>query len=383
MAQVQVTMPKMGESITEGTVIVWHKQPGDAIELDETLLEIGTDKVDTEVPSPAAGTLVEILVEEGDTVEVDTAIAVIETDADAVDLSGDGSSSVQPAAQESEPEVEMQAPEPEHAHGDSEAENLAQAMSGTAVHEAPAESAATGEVQDVVMPKMGESITEGTVIVWHKQPGDAIELDETLLEIGTDKVDTEVPSPAAGTLVEILVEEGDTVEVGSVIARIGVGEGASVPQPAASSPAPSTAPAQSDPPKAPADAPSAPAYAPISGQTGDDQQSGDGSPITRTSDDGRFLAPRSLDRREGRPVDGRTQPRPGQRPRRTRRQGRPDGLPRNEEQQCTAPARTAQRPDTGSVARAPAAVAPVDAGSCARRLQLRRPSRSGRDGPHA
>ncbi len=227
MAQVQVTMPKMGESITEGTVIVWHKQPGDAIELDETLLEIGTDKVDTEVPSPAAGTLVEILVQEGDTVEVDTAIAVIETDADAVDLSGGGSSEVQPGAQESEPEVEVQAPEPEHAHGDVEAENLAQAMSGTAIHDAPADSAATGEVQDVVMPKMGESITEGTVIVWHKQPGDAIELDETLLEIGTDKVDTEVPSPAAGTLVEILVQEGDTVEVGSVIARIGVGEGAS------------------------------------------------------------------------------------------------------------------------------------------------------------
>lgn len=199
MAKVEVTMPKMGESITEGTVIVWHKQPGDEVELDETLLEIGTDKVDTEVPSPAAGVLGEILVEEGATVEVGTVIATIETEAEAAGVEPEEA----PPAEEAAAEVEAPAEEvPEPTAGDGAA-------------------AGGGEAIDVVMPKMGESITEGTIIAWYKQPGDTIEVDETILEIGTDKVDTEVPSPAAGVLQEILVEEGETVEVGTVIARIG------------------------------------------------------------------------------------------------------------------------------------------------------------------
>ena len=177
MAKIEVPMPKMGESITEGTVIVWHKQVGDQVELDETLLEIGTDKVDTEVPAAASGIVTEILAEEGDTVPVGTVIAIISTD---------------------EPATIPAASRPAQ----------------TAPSAAPV---STADVP-VVMPKMGESITEGTVIVWHKQVGDQVELDEILLEIGTDKVDTEVPSPSAGVLKQILVEEGETVEVGTTIA---------------------------------------------------------------------------------------------------------------------------------------------------------------------
>ena len=196
-------MPQMGESITEGTVIVWLKKPGETVELDEPLLEIGTDKVDTEVPSPAAGVLQEIVVPEGETVDVGVTIAFLETEVEAI--SDAGGDSVTPDA----------APAPAVIESPQE-----EASAPTAT---PPPPSASGEKIVVVMPKMGESITEGTVIAWHKQVGEEIDLDETLLEIGTDKVDTEVPSPAAGVLLEILVPEGDTVDVGTEIAVIGQG----------------------------------------------------------------------------------------------------------------------------------------------------------------
>ena len=285
MATVEITMPKMGESITEGTVIAWHKQPGEAVELDETLLEIGTDKVDTEVPSPAAGVLKAILVEEGATVDVGTAIAVIETEAEAV-------VEAEPVAA---PPAEA-APEPE-AVAEPEPEAAPQ------VEPAPvAAPAGAGEIE-VVMPKMGESITEGTVIAWHKQPGEAVELDETLLEIGTDKVDTEVPSPAAGVLKAILVEEGATVDVGTAIAVIETDAEAGavvqpVPQPAApdATPVPSGDGAQRQP--------VAEAQA-VSQPTGDGAVAAprpeEAGEIARHSADGRFLSPlvRSIARAEG------------------------------------------------------------------------------------
>ncbi len=173
MTTIDVLMPKMGESITEGTVIAWYKKVGDPVALDEVLLEIGTDKVDTEIPAAASGVLEEILVEAGTTVETGTPIARIRT-----------------AAAVPEPEDE--------------------------------DSATT---VPVVMPKMGESITEGTVNRWHKQVGDAVGLDETLLEISTDKVDTDVPSPAAGTLTSIRVSEGETADVGAVLGVITAGGG--------------------------------------------------------------------------------------------------------------------------------------------------------------
>ncbi len=267
MSKVEVRMPKMGESITEGTVIEWLKQPGDAIEMDEPLLEIGTDKVDTEVPSPAEGVLVEILVKAGDTVDVGTVIAVVDTDGDAATAS---------AEPEPEPEPEQQAaPEPEP-------EPEPQQES------APAPKSGNGGARiEVLMPKMGESIMEGTVISWAKSVGDSIELDETLLEIATDKVDTEVPSPAAGIVQEILVPEGDTVDVGTLIAVIGSGSQPEQPQ------AKPQAPTESRPQAQPqASAESQPqAQAPAS-ETG---------PIPRTGPDGQFYSPlvRSIAETEG------------------------------------------------------------------------------------
>jgi len=213
MARVEVEMPQMGESVMEGTVIEWSKKVGDQVEEDETLLEIATDKVDTEVPSPQAGTLIEILAEEGDTIEVGQAIAVIETDADAVDLSESGG---QAAAQEEAPEQTDETK--------AEPEPVAAEVSDNS---GSAEADAEGERIEVQMPKMGESVMEGTVIEWTKKVGDQVEEDETLLEISTDKVDTEVPSPQAGTLVEILAEEGETIEVGQTIAVIATGKAAS------------------------------------------------------------------------------------------------------------------------------------------------------------
>ncbi|WP_445665410.1 2-oxoglutarate dehydrogenase, E2 component, dihydrolipoamide succinyltransferase [Fodinibius sp. AD559] len=216
MARVEVEMPQMGESVMEGTVIEWAKAVGDKVEEDETLLEIATDKVDTEVPSPQAGILIEMLAEEGDTIEVGQAIAVIETDPDAADTSDSGSG----AAEEAEVQEQAEESEEEPQQEEVVAEESSEEPSG-------GDSDEEGERIEVQMPQMGESVMEGTVIEWAKSVGDEVEEDETLLEISTDKVDTEVPSPQAGTLVEILVEEGDTVEVGQTIAIIATGKAAS------------------------------------------------------------------------------------------------------------------------------------------------------------
>ncbi|NBB75875.1 MAG: 2-oxoglutarate dehydrogenase, E2 component, dihydrolipoamide succinyltransferase, partial [Bacteroidetes bacterium] len=216
MAKVEVVMPQMGESVMEGTVIEWAKQVGDKVEVDETLLEIATDKVDTEVPSPEAGVLVEILVEADETVEVGQPIAIIDTDGDASatasDDSGDDEQEESSAEEATEEVEEKTAPEA------SETETESDSGSGGSDEDRRIE---------VVMPQMGESVMEGEVIEWLKSVGDTVEVDEPLLEIATDKVDTEVPSPEGGTLVEILVEAGDTVEVGQPIAIIGTGKAAS------------------------------------------------------------------------------------------------------------------------------------------------------------
>ena len=291
MARVDVVMPKMGESVMEGTVLEWKKQVGDLIELDETLLEISTDKVDSEVPSPSGGRLVEVLAEEGDTVDVGAPIAVIETDVDApAGGSGDGAAPVEAAPAEPAPAAQ-EAPA---------AAAPAQQEAPAAVAAPPA-PAAGGATVDVVMPKMGESVMEGTVLEWKKQVGDLIELDETLLEISTDKVDSEVPSPSAGVLAEILVEEGDTVDVGAPIARIATGAGAAAPAPAPSGGAPSGG--------APAPAEKSYGMAGQSAQGGAElaepaqqgEPSGDGGPVKRRGDDGRFYSPlvRSIAEKEG------------------------------------------------------------------------------------
>lgn len=189
-----VEMPELGESVTEGTITTWLKEVGDTVEVDEPLLEVSTDKVDTEIPSPVAGVLIKVLAEEDDTVEVGDIICEI------------GEEGEEPA--DSANEKEEKAEEKEEPKQEEKAE-------------APKKSSGSGSASDVTMPELGESVTEGTITTWLKEVGDEVEVDEPLLEVSTDKVDTEIPSPVAGTLVEILAEEDDTVEVGDVIARIG------------------------------------------------------------------------------------------------------------------------------------------------------------------
>ncbi|HEX8287916.1 MAG TPA: 2-oxoglutarate dehydrogenase, E2 component, dihydrolipoamide succinyltransferase [Pyrinomonadaceae bacterium] len=228
---VEVVMPQMGESITEGTISKWLKSVGDKIERDEPILEISTDKVDAEVPSPGAGVLLEIRSQEGETVEVGTVVAVIGAEGEAA---ADNSTSAQAAAGAEASKVKEASP----VAGESNDLPVVE-QSQAAVASSPAEtstspansgssaaSASSENSTEVVMPQMGESITEGTVSKWLKSVGDKIEKDEPLLEISTDKVDAEVPSPAAGVLLEIRAQEGETVEVGSIVALVGA-EGAS------------------------------------------------------------------------------------------------------------------------------------------------------------
>ncbi len=225
-----VQMPALGESVTEGTVTRWLKQEGDTVELDEPLLEVSTDKVDTEIPSPAAGVLTKIVAHEDDTVEIGGELAVIGDTAE----STDGGSAPQPVAApapEPQPEPEAQ-PAPEEPQPQAEPEPAA----------APAASGqdATGTSHPVLMPELGESVTEGTVTRWLKKVGDSVDVDEPLVEVSTDKVDTEIPSPVAGTLISITAEEDVTVSVGGELARIGTGAGAPAATPA---PAPQAPPA--------------------------------------------------------------------------------------------------------------------------------------------
>jgi pyruvate dehydrogenase E2 component (dihydrolipoamide acetyltransferase) len=242
---VEVVMPQMGESITEGTVSKWLKAVGDKIEKDEPILEISTDKVDAEVPAPGAGVLLEIRVPEGETVEVGSVVAVIgEEGAQAVSSEPSAVSGQQeaPKAEEPAPVVEEPKAEPVAAqanaaetagrsYDEQRPEAKEEAQTSTATASATPQTNPKSEIQnpksvEVVMPQMGESITEGTVSKWLKAVGDTIEKDEPLLEISTDKVDAEVPSPSAGKLLEIRVQEGETVEVGAIVALVGA-EGAS------------------------------------------------------------------------------------------------------------------------------------------------------------
>jgi pyruvate dehydrogenase E2 component (dihydrolipoamide acetyltransferase) len=232
-----VQMPALGESVTEGTVTRWLKQEGDTVELDEPLLEVSTDKVDTEIPSPAAGVLTKIVAHEDDTVEIGGELAVIGDAAEGTD--GDGAA--QPAAAPApEPQPEPQAqPAPQEPQPHAEPEPAA----------APAASGqdTSGASHPVLMPELGESVTEGTVTRWLKKVGDFVDVDEPLVEVSTDKVDTEIPSPVAGTLISITAEEDVTVSVGGELARIGTGASAPGATPA---PEPQAPPAPRPEPEA-------------------------------------------------------------------------------------------------------------------------------------
>ncbi|PCE13926.1 dihydrolipoamide acetyltransferase [Microbacterium sp. SZ1] len=228
-----VVLPALGESVTEGTVTRWLKQVGDTVQADEGLLEISTDKVDTEIPSPVTGVIEEILVAEDETVEVGALLARI----------GDGSSSA-PAADAPETAAPAAETTPEPADASVGAQAEAPAAEAASAEAAPAATPA-GDAKDIVLPELGESVTEGTVTRWLKQVGDNVEVDEALLEISTDKVDTEIPSPVAGVLQEIVAAEDETVAVGAVLARVGSG---AAPAPAESAPA---APQAAQPSEAP------------------------------------------------------------------------------------------------------------------------------------
>ena len=227
----RVAMPALGESVTEGTVTRWLKNVGDTVEVDEPLLEVSTDKVDTEIPSPVAGTIQEILVEEDETVEVGADLAVI-GDGDAPAASDSGDDSAQEEAPAEEPAAEEPAAE-EPAAEEAPAEEPEEAPAAETPAEAPAAESSpsdSGDGTTVAMPALGESVTEGTVSRWLKAEGDTVEVDEPLLEVSTDKVDTEIPSPVAGTLTKILVQEDETVEVGADLAIVGgSGGGAAAP----------------------------------------------------------------------------------------------------------------------------------------------------------
>jgi 2-oxoglutarate dehydrogenase E2 component (dihydrolipoamide succinyltransferase) len=268
-----VQMPALGESVTEGTVTRWLKAEGDTVAVDEPLLEVSTDKVDTEIPSPAAGVLVKIVAAEDDVVEIGGELAVIGEAGEAAPAApAPAAEPAAPAAAAPEP---APAPEPEPAPEPAAA--------------APAPSGGASGTP-VVMPALGESVTEGTVTNWLKEVGDAVAVDEPLLEVSTDKVDTEIPSPVAGTLLEITAHTDDVVEVGGTLAIIGSGSPAAAPAPApaptpAPAPAPTPAPepvaAAPAPPPAPAPTPPpapAPAPTPAPLATVPAAESGDGGP---------------------------------------------------------------------------------------------------------
>ena len=258
--KVDVVMPKMGESLQEGTIIKWLKKEGETVERDEMILEISTDKVDTEVPSPQSGVLTKILAQEEEVVEVGAKIAELETDASAA---ASGSSDDSGSQEES-------TPEPAPAEDTSDDSDAGSDDGG-------------GDLQDLVMPKMGESLQEGTITKWLKSEGDEIERDEMILEISTDKVDTEVPSPVAGVLQQILAQEEETVEVGSVIGKIATKGGGGAKK---------SAPAK---PAAPAKEESKPAAKPAAQTTA--QPSGGGQQVQGTTydiprkKDGNFFSP--------------------------------------------------------------------------------------------
>ncbi|WP_342745241.1 biotin/lipoyl-containing protein, partial [Streptomyces colonosanans] len=223
---VSVTLPALGESVTEGTVTRWLKAEGERVEADEPLLEVSTDKVDTEIPAPASGVLSSIKVAEDETIEVGAELAVID------DGTGAPVAAPAPAAAEAPAPAPVAEPAPAP---------VAEAPAPVAAPAAPASGA---QGTDVVLPALGESVTEGTVTRWLKSVGDTVEADEPLLEVSTDKVDTEIPAPTSGVLLEIVVEEDGTAEVGAKLAVIG---------------APGAAPAAAPAPAAPAPAPAAPA----------------------------------------------------------------------------------------------------------------------------
>ncbi|APE44349.1 dihydrolipoamide succinyltransferase [Sulfitobacter alexandrii] len=234
----EVRVPTLGESVTEATVATWFKKPGDTVAVDEMLCELETDKVTVEVPSPVAGTLSEIVADEGETVGVDALLANISE--------GDEGSKDAPKGKEAAKDDDAES-------GAERTQDAPKSIDAGAEEMKPRDAA---DDIDVMVPTLGESVTEATVSTWFKQVGDTVAQDEMLCELETDKVSVEVPAPAAGTLTQILAEEGSTVEANGKLAVISGGEGASASAPAQES-APPPAAADGKSGKDVEDAPSA------------------------------------------------------------------------------------------------------------------------------
>lgn len=248
-----VTLPALGESVSEGTVSRWLKKVGDTVAADEPLVEVSTDKVDTELPSPVAGVLLEIKVDVDETVPVGAVLAVI---GEPNEAPAPAPAAPEPApAAEPEPATE---PEPVAAAPEPAPEPEPEPAAAAAPTATPAPAAGPASGTEVTLPALGESVSEGTVSRWLKQVGDHVDTDEALVEVSTDKVDTEIPSPVSGTVLEIRVGVDETVPVGSVLAI--VGDSAAVPAAPAPTPVPAPEPAPEvvatpEPEPAPAAAP--------------------------------------------------------------------------------------------------------------------------------
>jgi 2-oxoglutarate dehydrogenase E1 component len=257
---VEIQMPQMGESVTEGTVLEWHKSEGDHVEEGETVVEVSTDKVDAEVPAPASGTLTKILKQVDETVDVGSVLAELDPSGEAP-ASGNGASA-EAATPTSGPEADGEGGAPEESEesdlvegggeGDADlgedSEGAESPTPGQTESPAPrgaqtaeADAVAEGETVTLTMPEMGESVTEGTVLEWHVQEGETVAEGDTVVEVSTDKVDAEVPAPAGGTLTKILKQPDETVKVGEALAEISVSGAAAQdtqPRPAADPAAP-------------------------------------------------------------------------------------------------------------------------------------------------
>ncbi len=275
-----IKMPELGESITEGTITRWLKREGDRVEVDEPLFEVSTDKVDTEVPSPVAGVLKTIKVQEDETVGVGTELAEIETSDAEARAGGDGQApaEAEPASEAAEADETAEAEVPEAAEAEeaeapeaaetAEAEDAATEVAEPEAAEEPAaeteaeaeagsEEAGGEETVTVRMPELGESITEGTITRWLKNEGDQIAVDEPLFEVSTDKVDTEVPSPVGGVIQRIRVAQDETVGVGAELVEIATGAARKAParkpearQPAAKAETPAEEAPEAEAPRA-------------------------------------------------------------------------------------------------------------------------------------
>jgi 2-oxoglutarate dehydrogenase E2 component (dihydrolipoamide succinyltransferase) len=281
----------MGESIFEGTITKWLKKPGDKVQRDEPLFEISTDKVDAEIPAPAAGVLKEIKVKEGATVQVNTVVGVIDAEGSAAKASAPAPAQAKAAPAQSAPTQSAAVSSSPQADGAPAQQQPPATEKSAPVQEerssAPA-GANGGAGIDVVMPQMGESIFEGTITKWLKKVGDKVQRDEPLFEISTDKVDAEIPAPAAGVLREIKVKEGTTVQVNSVVAVIGGAGAQGKAAPAQAAPAkPAAAPAKPAPaqqqaaPQAPQAHPQPELVTAPSGNGGHDGERLRSSPLVR------------------------------------------------------------------------------------------------------